>query len=98
MLIEEQFDFSKTAINTSLNTGTICGVSSNIFSSGFPPKVIPSFIWLGSEAQTYDFDKAIEAMKAMMNRRGIELTEGYIGMMHKIIGKIFLDQVSFIAT
>lgn len=76
-------DHSKTAINTMLNTGTVCGVSSNIFMSGFPPKYIPSFSWVGSEKYgEYDFDKAIEAMRAMMKRRDAELTEAYKAMMY----------------
>jgi UDP-N-acetylglucosamine diphosphorylase/glucosamine-1-phosphate N-acetyltransferase len=71
-------DFSKTAINTSLNTGTICGVSSNIFCSGFPPKKISSFQWRGDDApQIYQLDKALVAMKAMMARRNVPLTEAY---------------------
>lgn len=75
-------DHSKTAINTMLNTGTVCGVSSNIFMSGFPPKYIPSFSWVGSEEYgTYNFDKAIEAMRAMMKRREILLSDGYKKMM-----------------
>ncbi|MEX2476982.1 MAG: putative sugar nucleotidyl transferase [Gracilimonas sp.] len=76
-------DHSKTAINTMLNTGTICGVSSNIFMSGFPPKYIPSFSWVGSEEfGVYNFEKAVEAMKAMMKRREIALSDDYEKMMH----------------
>lgn len=75
-------DHSKTSINTMLNTGTICGVSSNIFSSGFPQKYIPSFSWLSdSGVETYDFEKAIIAMKAMMKRRNVELSQEYYEMM-----------------
>ena len=78
-------DHSKTAINTQLNTGTIVGVCSNIFHSGFPPKYIPSFSWGGKENfQTYQFEKAIEAMSAMMKRRGVDLTSEYQDMMLKI--------------
>ncbi len=80
-------DHSKTAINTVLNTGTTCGVSSNIFSLGFPPRYIPSFQWMGQEKTVpYEFDKAIIAMRAMMKRRGVELTEEYINMMKSIAG------------
>lgn len=75
-------DHSKTAINTMLNTGTICGISSNIFMAGFSPKFIPSFSWVGSsDFGTYKFEKAIEAMKAMMSRREVELTVAYYKMM-----------------
>lgn len=78
-------DHSKTSINTMLNTGTICGVNSNIFSSGFPPKYIPSFSWVGDgEIQEYRFDKAQEAMRAMMKRRDIEPSEAYLRMMKDI--------------
>ena len=38
-------DYSRTAINTSINTGTMIGVSSNVFGSGLTPKYIPSFSW-----------------------------------------------------
>lgn len=80
-------DHSKTAINTQLNTGTICGVSSNIFSSDFPPKLIPSFSWVGSNViQTYKLDKALETMEAMMARRNISMSEAYKNMMKHIAG------------
>lgn len=78
-------DHSKTAINTQLNTGTLCGVSCNIFSADFPPKHIPSFSWVGSNViQTYRLEKAFEAMKTMMARRDVELTEEYKEMMRRI--------------
>jgi len=78
-------DHSKTAINTMLNTGTICGVSSNIFMNGFPPKYIPSFSWVGSpQFGQYDYEKAIDAMKAMMKRRAVSISPEYEAMMYKI--------------
>ena len=78
-------DHSKTAINTQLNTGTICGVSSNIFSSDFPPKFIPSFSWVGSNViQTYKTEKALETMEAMMARRDVSMSEAYKTMMRHI--------------
>lgn len=68
-------DHSKTSINTMLNSGTVCGVSSNIFGSGFPQKNIPSFAWGGSESLVeYNFEKAIEVAKAVTKRRNIEFT------------------------
>ena len=78
-------DHSKTAINTMLNTGTVCGVSTNIFMSSFPPKRIPSFTWLGDTGpKEYRLDKALEAMQAMMKRRGIELDKNYKTMMTEL--------------
>jgi len=78
-------DHSKTAINTMLNTGTMCGVSCNIFASKFPPKIIPSFSWIGdSGRRVYQFDKALETMEKMMGRRDATLTENYIDMMKQV--------------
>lgn len=78
-------DHSKTAINTVLNTGTTCGVCTNIFSLGFPPRYIPSFQWMGQEKTVdYKFEKAISAMRAMMARRKIVLSEDYLKMMEYI--------------
>lgn len=70
-------DYCKTAIGMQFNTGTVVGISSNIFQLGFPPKHIPSFTWGGSEAasEKYRLEKAIEVIKATMNRRNMELTD-----------------------
>jgi UDP-N-acetylglucosamine diphosphorylase/glucosamine-1-phosphate N-acetyltransferase len=79
-------DHSKTSINTMLNTGTVCGVSCNIFSSGFPPKFIPSFSWLGDGGrQQYRFDKATETMERMMARRDVPFTPEYQRMMQQVL-------------
>ncbi|MDR8391900.1 hypothetical protein NC796_12150 [Aliifodinibius sp. S!AR15-10] len=78
-------DHSKTAINVQLNTGTVCGVSCNIFTSDFPPKFISSFTWVGTNVmQPYKFDKAVETMKAVMKRRDVEMTEEYEKLMKKL--------------
>jgi len=63
-------DHSKTAINTSLNTGTVVGVSCNLFGEGFPRNFVPSFAWGGAHGfRTYAVDKAFETMNRVMNRR-----------------------------
>jgi UDP-N-acetylglucosamine diphosphorylase/glucosamine-1-phosphate N-acetyltransferase len=67
-------DHSKTAIHTSLNTGTVIGVSANVFGAGFPPKEIPSFTWgAGEHAVEYRLDKAVAVAKVVTERRGISL-------------------------
>lgn len=38
-------DYSKTGINTMINTASTIGVNVNWFGEGFPPKRIPSFQW-----------------------------------------------------
>ncbi|MES2478903.1 MAG: GlmU family protein [Bacteroidota bacterium] len=68
-------DHSKSGINTMFNTGTVVGVSCNVFGSSFPDKFIPSFSWgAAGETLIYDFEKAMETAEKMMERRGIELT------------------------
>lgn len=67
-------DHSKCGINTMFNTGTVVGVSSNLFGSGFPRNYVPSFAWGGSSGySTYQLKKALETAKLVMSRRGIEL-------------------------
>ena len=69
-------DHSKCGINTMFNTGTVIGVSANIFGSGFPRNFIPSFSWGGSSGTTtYLTKKAFEVAKVVMARREVEFTE-----------------------
>lgn len=69
-------DHSKCGINTMFNTGTVVGVSANIFGAGFPRNFIPSFSWGGSSGtQTYLTKKAFEVSEIVMKRRDIDFTE-----------------------
>jgi UDP-N-acetylglucosamine diphosphorylase/glucosamine-1-phosphate N-acetyltransferase len=69
-------DHSKCGINTMFNTGTVVGVSANIFGSGFPRNFIPSFSWGGSSGfETYQPKKAFQTAEIVMERREIALTE-----------------------
>ena len=69
-------DHSKCGINTMFNTGTIVGVSCNLFGAGFPEKFVRSFSWGGSEGITaYDFNRAMETAGRMMARRQMQLSE-----------------------
>ena len=69
-------DHSKCGINTMFNTGTVVGVSANIFGSGFPRNFVPSFSWGGSSGfTTYITKKAFEVAGVVMKRRAIEFTE-----------------------
>lgn len=66
-------DHSKCGINTMFNTGTVVGVSSNIFGTGFPRNFIPSFSWGGAQGFIeYKLDKAIATAKLVYERRGLE--------------------------
>jgi len=65
-------DHSKCGINTMFNTGTVIGVSVNIFGSGFPRNFVPSYSWGGASGFTeYKTNKVFEVAKVVMQRRGI---------------------------
>ncbi|TBN04778.1 glucose-1-phosphate thymidylyltransferase [Hyunsoonleella flava] len=69
-------DHSKCGINTMFNTGTVVGVSANIFGSGFPRNFVPSFSWGGSSGfTTYLTKKAFEVAKVVMSRRKIDFSK-----------------------
>jgi UDP-N-acetylglucosamine diphosphorylase/glucosamine-1-phosphate N-acetyltransferase len=68
-------DHSKCGINTMFNTGTVVGVSANIFGSGFPRNFIPSFSWGGAKGfSTYRTTKAFEVAVEVMKRRDFEFS------------------------
>lgn len=69
-------DHSKCGINTMFNTGTVVGVSANIYGSNFPRNFIPSFSWGGAAGlTTYALTKANETTKLVMNRKNEDYTE-----------------------
>ena len=69
-------DHSKCGINTMFNTGTVVGVSANIFGSGFPRNFVPSFSWGGAAGfSTYITAKAFQTAKIVMARRNVEFTD-----------------------
>jgi UDP-N-acetylglucosamine diphosphorylase/glucosamine-1-phosphate N-acetyltransferase len=78
-------DHSKCGINTMFNTGTVVGVSSNVFGSGFPAKYIPSFSWCDVDVVVpFRFDKAIEYANNMMQRRKLSLSTAEIEILKHI--------------
>ena len=69
-------DHSKSAIGTMFNTGSVVGVSANIFGSGFPRNFIPSFSWGGAAGlTTYGLEKACLTAQRVMSRRSIDWTD-----------------------
>jgi len=69
-------DHSKCGINTMFNTGTLIGVSANLFGSGFPRNFIPSFSWGGAAGFTeYKTNKVAEVATMVMKRRNLIFDE-----------------------
>jgi UDP-N-acetylglucosamine diphosphorylase/glucosamine-1-phosphate N-acetyltransferase len=78
-------DHSKCAINTMFNTGTVVGVSANIFGAGFPRNFIPSFSWGGDHGMSvYKLEKAFETMELVMKRRDMLLSNEDRDIFHQI--------------
>ncbi len=64
-------DHAKCAINTMFNTGTVVGVSANVFGSGFPRNFVPDFAWGGSHGfEVYSLNKMFETAEKVLERRG----------------------------
>jgi UDP-N-acetylglucosamine diphosphorylase/glucosamine-1-phosphate N-acetyltransferase len=68
-------DYSKTAINTAINTGTVIGVSCNVFGRGLTPKYIPSFSWGSDGMERYGLDKALLDIEDWKQLKGQSLQE-----------------------
>jgi UDP-N-acetylglucosamine diphosphorylase/glucosamine-1-phosphate N-acetyltransferase len=78
-------DHSKCGINTMFNTGTVVGVMSNVFGSGYPDKFIPSFTWGGVESmETYEIDKALDVARRVMARRKMALSPAQEKMLRRV--------------
>jgi UDP-N-acetylglucosamine diphosphorylase/glucosamine-1-phosphate N-acetyltransferase len=78
-------DHSKCGINTMFNTGTVIGVSANIYGAGYPRNFIPSFNWGGPQGNmTYKTNKAYEVADVVMKRRGLSLKQMDIDILDHI--------------
>ena len=66
-------DYSRFAIQSSINTGSYIGVSANIFGNGLLPKHIPNFTW--GVIPGYQLDKAIEDIHNWKKMKGFSITE-----------------------
>ncbi len=80
-------DYSRTAINTSINTGTVIGVCCHVSGSGLTPKYIPHFSWGSEGVKRYEFDKAVSDIRAWKKLKGHTLDEGEISILKYIYEK-----------
>jgi hypothetical protein len=68
-------DYTKTAVNTPINTGTVIGVCCNVFGAGLTPKYIPSFSWGSEGVKRYELEKAFLDIDDWMKLKGESITE-----------------------
>jgi UDP-N-acetylglucosamine diphosphorylase/glucosamine-1-phosphate N-acetyltransferase len=80
-------DYARCGINTMFNTGTVVGLSSNIYGPGYPGSFIPSFSWGGALGfETFRLDKAIETIETVMSLNQIKLSD----IDRRIFEKVFM--------
>lgn len=78
-------DHAKCAINTMFNTGTVAGVSANIFGSGFPRNFIPDFAWGGAHGfEVYGLNKMLVTAKLVLERRNMDLNQTEVDILTEI--------------
>lgn len=81
-------DHTKTAINTQINTGTVIGISSNIFGAGFPRNFIPSFSWGGASGfKSYDVDRAAIVAERVFKRRNKQFDKTERNIMNAVFNR-----------
>ena len=79
-------DHSKSSINTMFNTGTVVGVNTNIYGSGFPRNFVPSFSWGGASGfKIYDINKAFKVAEKVYFRRNVKFSD----LDKKILNEVF---------
>ena len=77
-------DYSRCAVNTSFNTGTIVGVCANIFGDAVPPKYVPSFTWGNNGLSLYEFEKALKDITNWKKLKNQSLSEKEIQTLQTI--------------
>src|SRR5258705_1386277 len=68
-------DYSRTALKTSINTGTVIGVCCNVFGTGLTPKYIPSFSWGSEGVKRYDVEKIFPDIEEWKKLKGETMNE-----------------------
>lgn len=68
-------DYSRTAINTAINTGTVVGACCNVFGAGLTPAYIPNFSWGSEGIERYELGKAMKDVDAWKKLKGKTIEE-----------------------
>ncbi|HAI83279.1 MAG TPA: glucose-1-phosphate thymidylyltransferase [Chitinophagaceae bacterium] len=77
-------DYSRAAINSAFNTGTVVGICTNYFQSGLSASWIPDFSWGGTAAQLYVFDKAVADINRWMAWKQQQLSTAQIAVLQHL--------------
>lgn len=66
-------DYSRTAIQSAINTGTVIGVCSNVFGEGLLPTIINDFSW-GTNGVRYEWQKVCADIDNWKKMKGQQLS------------------------
>jgi len=80
-------DYTRTAINTSINTGSVFGICCSIFGEGLTPIIINDFSWGMKNASMYEIHKAIEHINNWKKLKGQELSAEEISVLKYIFDR-----------
>jgi UDP-N-acetylglucosamine diphosphorylase/glucosamine-1-phosphate N-acetyltransferase len=75
--------YTRVAINSSINTGSVFGISCNVFGNGLLPKSLSNFTW-GTE-EKYEINKAIEAIENWQKLKNQAMSEREKEMIEKLV-------------
>lgn len=89
-------DHSKCGINTMFNTGTVIGISCNIYGAGFPRNFIPSFSWGSANGMMeYQLNKATETARKVFERRKLIFSDVEQRLFESVFNKT-MDQRNYV--
>ncbi len=80
-------DYSRVAINSSINTGSVIGICCNVFGQGLLPCIIPHFSW-GVDGTGYAIDKAIRDIDNWKKLKGKEISEAEASVLKTIFEQL----------
>ena len=85
-------DYTFTAINTSINTGTVIGICCNVFGEGLTPKHIPGFSWGFHNFKQYNFTKLLQHIDNWKKMKGHSLTKSEQEILKHIFEKVTAEE------
>ncbi len=80
-------DYSRSAINTSFNTGTVIGICANVFGPGLTPKYIADFSWGFEGKQKYSWEKVQEHINNWKKLKNNAISETEIQILKSIFDR-----------
>jgi UDP-N-acetylglucosamine diphosphorylase/glucosamine-1-phosphate N-acetyltransferase len=85
-------DYSRAAINSCINTGSMFGICCNIFGTGLLPRMINDFSW-GLDGEIYQFEKALRDIDNWKKLKHQTISENEIEILKHIFEAIQQNKI-----